>query len=70
MSKYKQHLPDKPRIIDPVNPFKNLYNQGLRQIEQQRDDSYAKRWEIFAAKINSLDLTLPTAEGYIPRPTF
>ena len=57
MEKYKKDLPEKPRIIDPVNPFKNLYKVGLRQIEPQREDSYTRRWEMFAAQIGTLDLT-------------
>ncbi len=56
MAKYEQYLPKKPRIIDPANPFRNLYVQGLGQIEPQKDDSSKKRWEIFAREIDSLNL--------------
>ncbi|XP_064392067.1 uncharacterized protein LOC135339739 isoform X2 [Halichondria panicea] len=58
MRKYSHCLPDKPRIIDPANPFKNFYKQGLCQIEPQKSDSCEKRWDIFARQIASLNLVM------------
>lgn len=58
MDKYQRDLPEEPRIIDPANPFKNLYIQGLRQINPQQEDNPEKRWQIFVSKIETLNLVI------------
>ena len=57
-SKYKDSLPKKPRIVDPANPFRNFYVQGLRPTKPQNKDTPEKRWEIFVEKISSLNLIM------------
>ncbi|XP_064392095.1 uncharacterized protein LOC135339759 [Halichondria panicea] len=58
MEKYGHYLPEKPRIIDPSNPYKNLYKHGVCQIEPQKKDSFPKRWQLFLREIHNLDLTV------------
>ena len=46
-------LPDRPRIVDPVNPANNLYLSGIQRSETERD-----KWTPLAEKISvSLDLS-------------
>ena len=58
MEKYGHYLPEKPRIIDPSNPYKNLYKHGVCQIEPQKKDSFPMRWQLFLREIHNLDLTV------------
>ncbi len=58
MEKYEDCLPSTPRIRDPANPFKNLYRQGLDEIEATGGEDIPKRWEAFAAKIETLNLVM------------
>lgn len=55
--KYSRLLPDCPRIVDPANPANNVYLSGIGP------SPYGARgegkWEKIAAKISSLDLTIP-----------
>ena len=49
---YKDLLPPCPRILDPINPSKNLYNSGIYGSDQGR-----KKWAPFIEKIDTLDLS-------------
>ena len=48
---YSDLLPKPPRIIDPVNPSNNVFLSGVTR--NKGND----RWEIFAQKVDSVDLS-------------
>ena len=49
---YKDLLPQRPRIPDPINPAKNLYHSGIYGKEQGRE-----KWASFVEMIDKLDLS-------------
>ncbi len=55
---YSDILPKPPRILDPANPFKNFYRQGLGEVEPSGGEDIKKRWEIFEKKIKTLNLVM------------
>ena len=52
LKNYSHLLPPMPRIVDPVNPANNLFKTGVRPIKRHHQN----KWDIFAAKIDSLVL--------------
>ena len=50
---YAHLLPDKPRIVDPVNPANNLYLSG---VGKDPYDDGSGRWEEFKVKVKSIKL--------------
>lgn len=49
---YGDLLPDKPRIIDPINPANNLYLSGITRCKREEN-----KWGPFMRKIDSLNLS-------------
>lgn len=69
-------LPSLPRIIDPANPFNNLYLSGLgprnKGKKEKKPLSEIKKekqemWEIFRQKITKINITKP---GYWEAPPY
>lgn len=48
--KFRDLLPDCPRIIDPANLANNLYHSGVKRSDEKN------RWSPFARKIVHLNL--------------
>ena len=64
LRKYSDLLPPKPRIVDPVNPANNVFLSGVGPIKRRHQN----KWDIFAAKIDSL--VLEPTETQILGPNF
>lgn len=64
---YQDCLPAKPRILNPINIFDNLYKTGLRMIKPQSKDSDRNRWREFNKEIARLDLSIHRPEALHPQ---
>ncbi len=53
--RYPDLLPERPRIVDPVNPPNNLYMTGFR------GRNCEEKWKMLAERICKMDITI-TAE--------
>ena len=49
--------PPPPRVIDPANICNNLYETGFGK--QGRRDEPEDYWDVFAERIDTLDLSIP-----------
>lgn len=49
--------PPQPRVIDPANVCNNLYETGFGK--QGKRDEPKDYWNVFAGKIEGLDLSIP-----------
>ena len=51
----------KPYILDPSNPYNNLYRSGLKPFQARNDYCHQgvgqDKWDVLAANIRRLDLT-------------
>ncbi|XP_019848668.1 PREDICTED: 2'-5'-oligoadenylate synthase 1A-like [Amphimedon queenslandica] len=54
---FTTEAPAQPRVIDPANVCNNLYETGFGK--QGRRDEPGDYWDVFAKKIESLDLSIP-----------
>ena len=53
------YFPKQPYIIDPANPFNNVYKSGIsRYLADYPEISDDGNWTNFVRHINSLDLLL------------
>ncbi len=55
---FEDLLPDKPRIIDPVNPCNNLYLSGVGPVITSAERRERNKWGIFARNVDTIDLNL------------
>ena len=60
---YADLLPDKPRIVDPVNPSNNVYLSGVGPVTYGPGDG---KWDIFARRVGTIDLSI-NAEAIMRR---
>lgn len=61
--KYKSWFPKKPPyIIDPANPFNNVYKSGIKRCEPAVPDD--GKWTNFVKHIDSLDLSIPLEQNW------
>lgn len=47
---YKDLIPERPRIIDPINPANNLYQSGIKGGDQ------GNKWATFKEKVAGLNI--------------